>query len=135
MKRKIIGLFVSLFAFSAAQAAPIVLSGKDLLTNCEIALDIFDNNSGRIITDREYLEGFKNGLCQGTIMSANEIYARDNCPMPELPMIKNVALVKQYLKDHPKLQETSALTAVLSVYESYFPCRHGNSKRTRTRGE
>lgn len=108
------------------------ITGKKLLDYCQVALDIFDNNYGRVQTESEYLQGSKAGICQGYLMSVNEMrglmnqnkHASSNyCALNNCNILKVTAVVVKYLKDHPQQLNLPASTLVLNAYQTYFPCR------------
>lgn len=114
------------------------MTGKNLLEYCQVALDILDNNLGRVQTESEYTQGSKAGKCQGYLMSVNELHELsayypqtfrkvDKYYLYCLPesnnMLTNIAAVVKYLKDHPQQLNWQASLLVLRAYETYYPCR------------
>lgn len=113
-----------LFCLSSTSFAIDHLTGETLLENCKVAIDLLDNNFGRVQTDSEYLQGTKGGICQGYLMSVNEMSPKQAYCMPDnVEMRRTIAMVVKYLKDHPKELKSPASGLVLKAYKSYFPCR------------
>jgi len=106
-------------------AATYDLTGEKLLAYCQIAMDLVDNNYGRAQIESEYLQGSKSGICQGYLMSVNEIRNQNHkkiCLLNDC-MLKRIAVVVKYLKDHPQQLQQPASTLVFNAYQMYFPCR------------
>lgn len=108
------------------------INGYALLHYCQVALDIYDNNSGRVQTECEYMQGFKAGLCEGYIMSGEErsCFVKNsrgcpnacNSPLNSCNMRYKVALIVRYLKDHPCELGMPASVVVANAYSTYFRC-------------
>lgn len=111
------------FAFiPTAFSSPTHLTAKELLAYCEVAMDVFDKNFGRIQTEREFLQGTKAGICQGYIMGMNDAGKRP-CLPANFIMLENVAAVVKYLKTHPQELGLPASVAVKRSFEHYFNCK------------
>ena len=120
-------LFVSpLFAFMTRA------TGKELLEYCKIAMDIHDKQFGNPQTDPEYILGTKTGICEGYLMSADEMQSarvssrsggnRTICLPPTYNLLVGATVVVKYLKDHRDQQDLPASLLVERSLHTYFPC-------------
>jgi hypothetical protein len=124
--KKIFLILLSSFFSSCLFAAPIALTGEQLLENCQVTLDIHDKNFMAVRTESEFIQGAKSGICQGYLMSVNEVrqFARHRYCLPEqLNMLEAAAVIVKYLKAHPKDLSAPASSLVMNAYQAYFPCR------------
>ncbi|HSW68743.1 MAG TPA: Rap1a/Tai family immunity protein [Gammaproteobacteria bacterium] len=110
-------------------------TGKELLTYCELAMDIHDRQFGKPQTEPEYILGTKTGICEGYLMSANEMrfktVAKNSkncinyysfCLPPTYNLLVGASVVVKYLKNHPEQQNLSASLLVSRAFGTYFPC-------------
>ena len=67
-----------------------------------------------------YGSGFVIGYIGGVVDTYNGLLL---CPTPAVPLQQIVAIVKQYLDDHPADQDRPAEWIVLKALSSAFPCR------------
>ena len=128
MLKKMILLFLIQF-YCTSSFALDKITGVRLLDYCKIAIDFLDNNYGRVQIDSEYVQGTKAGICEGYLMSVNELYAAPAkgskklfCMPENYEVSKTIAAVVKYLKDNPKQLDLPASLLVLRAYERYFPC-------------
>lgn len=117
----------SLFAFTTSA------TGKELLEYCQIAMDIHDKQFGNPQTEPDYILGAKTGICEGYIMSANEMRLHGKMPQtdikfclpPNFNLLIGASVVVKYLKDHPNQENLPASLLVARSLEMYFPCMRG----------
>jgi len=122
---------------SVSLASPILAfmtqaTGKELLEYCKIAMDIHDKQFGNPQTDSEYILGTKTGICEGYLMSANEMRGRISssrysnypvfCLPPTYNLLMGATVVVKYLKTHPEQENLSASFLVARSLATYFPC-------------
>jgi hypothetical protein len=69
MKKFFLILLLSSFLIPlSAFANSIMLTGAQLLDYCQVTLDIFDKNFGRVQKENEFSQGSKGGQCQKASM-------------------------------------------------------------------
>jgi hypothetical protein len=124
-----------LFMASVLLTSPLTLAaswtpfkGSNLLEYCQTAIDLLDNNFGRVQMQNEYIEGTKTGICQGYLMSINEMQLSLSqkatyCLPNNYNMLRGAATIVKFLKDHPEQQQLPANRVVLNAFQTYFPCR------------
>ncbi len=135
MKKIIIILLAFLpFLFSSSVCAFMTsATGKELLEYCQIAMDIHDKQFGNPQTDPEYILGAKTGICEGYLMSANEMQFHGKstrnpvhfCLPPNFNLLIGASIVVKYLKEHPDQENLPASLLVARTLETYFPCLRG----------
>lgn len=130
MKTHLSCFLISLSLFTSCSfAAPTCFTGEQLLTDCRAALDILDYNFGRVQIQSEYLQGNRSGICQGYMMSVNEMQSSNAKKLPAfcLPLnytqLRGAAAVVQYLENNPSQQMLPPSQIVLNAFKRYFPCR------------
>ncbi len=102
-------------------------TGKELLEYCKIAMDIHDRQYGNPQTSPEYILGVKTGICEGYLMSANEITnnrsGRASICLPyQYNLLIGASVVVKYLENHPNQQSLPASLLTVRSLETYFPC-------------
>lgn len=111
-----------------AFANTLSLTGAELLENCEVTLDLYDKNFGRVQNESEFLQGNRGGQCQGYLTSINEMqaYAKPRFCLPEnIDLLHVAVIVVKYLKSHPHELCEPAARLVMNAYQQYYPCRRG----------
>lgn len=116
---ELIAYCLLIFPISIFASTPF--TGKELLENCEVALDIHNNNMGRVQTENEFLQGTKAGFCEGYLQAINQAQANRCLPENNNPLV-NIAIVVKYLKMHKHQLDMPAAQLVLKSYEYFFHC-------------
>jgi hypothetical protein len=94
-------------------------------------MDIHDKQFGKPQTDPEYILGTKTGICEGYLMSANEVRFQEKYSKPPFCLPSNynlligASVVVKYLKDHEDQQNLPASLLVVRSLATYFPCLRG----------
>jgi len=101
--------------------ASSTLTGKELLDYCEVALDIHDNNLGRVQVENEFLQGTRAGFCEGYLQAIDQAHGK-HCLPDHNERLANIAIVVTYLKKHTRQLNMPASSLVLKSYEYYFHC-------------
>lgn len=127
--------FLSFLLISRAMAFGTAASGKELLDYCEMAMDIHDRQFGKPQTEPEYILGTKTGICEGYLMTANEMRFQVSnkstkncgtysafCLPPNYNLLVGASVVVKYLKNHPEQQNLPASLLVSRALGTYFPC-------------
>lgn len=128
-------LMLILASLSSLLTSPLLAfapcaTGKELLEYCKIAMDIHDRQFGYPQTDPEYILGTKAGICEGYLMSANEMHCQTQyaknyacfCLPLNYDLLIGASVVVKYLKNHPEQQHLSASLLVAKSFATYFPC-------------
>lgn len=133
MIKKTCGLiFLILLLPALSHAGLRTITGKELLNDCQIAMDIYDKNSGRVQIESEYVLGMKSGICHGYLSSINDWYfspanakGKHNaaCSSDNYTLLEEIAVVVKYLKNHPEQLDMPASRLVVRAFEMYFPCK------------
>lgn len=128
MKKIIVLSVISFLWASPVLAFTVSSTGKDLLEYCQIAMDIHDKQFGNPQTSPDYILGAKTGICEGYLMSANEMrfnHKSSFCLPPNYNLLIGASVVVKYLQDHKDQENLPASLLVARSLEFYFPCMRG----------
>lgn len=128
-----LGALFSLLITSQLYAVMTNATGKELLEYCKIAMDIHDTHFGKPQTDPEYILGVKTGICEGYLMSANEMHVREKparnntqnntfCLPINYNLLIGATVVVKYIEGHPAQENLPASVLVAKSLATYFPC-------------
>jgi hypothetical protein len=83
------------------------------------------NRGGDILRLRAYIKGVGDGLQFSNAELAHEKRPLLYCPPPDLPVVdaQYVAIMENYLTNHPKLRDSPPPTVLLIALMDVFPCK------------
>jgi hypothetical protein len=119
--------------FATALPALAEKSGNDVLSNCQTAVRLSDNNGAPA---GEYHDA---GWCMGWVTSALQLTKLHNewtdfvkqkptllqfcVPDPGIPVIQAVRVVVKYLRDHPEQLHEDGMGLTVAALKNSFPCK------------
>jgi hypothetical protein len=108
-------------------------TGNDVLTKCQAAVRLFDNNGG------PSGEQYDSGWCIGWVTGALQLTRMHNdwatfvkqkpsllqfcVPNPGIPVIQAVRIVVKYLKEHPEQLHDDGMGLTIAALKDSFPCK------------
>jgi hypothetical protein len=126
-----------LSSFLAAASALAETTGNDVLSSCQTAVRVFDNDGG--LVGGHVDEHFDSGWCTGWVTGALELTKLHNewtkviggkptllqfcVPKSGIPVIQAMRIVVKYLKDHPAELNNEGMDLTVAALKDSFPCK------------